>query len=391
MEGGSMLGSPPRLKLSDLELIKIVGKGAFGSVGVVKVKKGSPKHPWNISGAQMAIKIFRKDNLRERAPNVTRAKADAVREFLPNRERRNLSMLEWHPFIAGMYACLQDSKNLYLLTELGHLGSLKELIRDRGPLPTSVCRFYFANLVLALEFLHGNKLIHCDLKPENIVIGADGYLMICDLGISGFRDEKRNWNLVGTTEYTSPEALKGQVQEEIVESVDWWALACILYEMATAKLVFWNLEGELYGEVAQKQNMDLVRRIIACEWSWPTNMEIDPVLKNIVERMLHPDFEKRIGCIVPMLEQDEGPLKNEEIRAHRFVRKFPWKKMGRTGLVAPFAPTHVPDASEEEWHTHPLPQQKDVPGLVVVEPSHQIRTYKRERKKKIQGRQEYEE
>lgn len=163
-------------------------------------------------------------------------RVDEVHDLF-NLERRNLVMLEWNPFIAGLVTCLQDSKNLYQLMEVGYLGSLKKVIAENGALPVPICRFYFANLVRITEFLHGIDMIHCDLKPENIVIGADGYLMLCDFGISAFRSEKRNWNMVGTTAYSSPEALQGNITEETVESIDWWAVACILYEMATGRAV----------------------------------------------------------------------------------------------------------------------------------------------------------
>jgi protein kinase A len=126
---------------------------------------------------------------------------------------------------------------MYLLMELGHLSSLGNLIREKGALPASVCRFYFANLVKVVEFLHGMDLIHSDLKPDNIVIGADGYLMLCDMGISAYRRENRNWNQVGTTAYNCPEALQGFLKTETAECIDWWAVACILYEMATGRAV----------------------------------------------------------------------------------------------------------------------------------------------------------
>ncbi|KAI0089930.1 kinase-like domain-containing protein, partial [Irpex rosettiformis] len=327
-----------------------IGKGSFGSVGAVRVKKSVTNYSGRIPGAQMAIKIFSKSNIRDDVP---------VSPTNANRERRNLAMLEWHPFITGMYTCIQDSKNLYQLMELGHLGSLRKLIKERGPLPTSVCQFYFANLVLALEFLHGNDLIHCDLKPDNIVIGANGYLMLCDFGNSGFREEERDWNLVGTTMYASPEALVELVDEEIAESVDWWAAGCILFEMATGRAV--NLAND-------NATKELEKRVIKCQWWWPRSLDVDPVLRDLVERMLNKDFEKRLGCVVPLPEQDKGPLKNKKIRAHRFLRKFPWKGMERRSLAAPFVPTQVPDASEEEWDSIPLPQQKDVPGLTIVKP-----------------------
>lgn len=121
--------------------------------------------------------------------------------------------------------------------ELGHLGNLTTLIKDNGRLPFSSCQFYFANLVAAVEYIHSMGLVHCDLKPDNIIIGADGYLMLGDFGIGSFDDENRDWNLVGTTPYTPPECLKGIMLAKVATSIDWWSLGCILYEMACGRMV----------------------------------------------------------------------------------------------------------------------------------------------------------
>ncbi|KAI0700479.1 kinase-like domain-containing protein [Cytidiella melzeri] len=403
---------PPPLQLSDLELIRILGtsylasycakhcclirwkqsgKGAFGSVGVVKVMKRSPKHQNDVPGAQMALKIFKKDQLRKDAPSkdARNENEPTVSDWL-NLERRNLATLEWNPFIAGLYTCLQDSKNLYQLMELGHLGSLAKLITDKGALQTSVCRFYFANLVSVTEFLHGIGLIHSDLKPENIVIGADGYLMVCDVGISAYRTEKRNWNLVGTTAYTSPEALRGLVKPNIAESVDWWAVGCILFEMATGRAVFRYLKGNTSGEQTQERKLELVRRVCACQWWWPRGVKVDPELKNLVDLMLHKEFELRLGSVVGVPEEGSGPLKNEEIRAHPFLRTFPWKKLNERALAAPFVPVRMPDLSQE-WHAKPMPEQQDVPAVKCVEPAPHVKWDARFRRKKDVGRLERDE
>lgn len=175
-------------------------------------------------------------------------KPNAIPDFI-NLERRNLADMEWAPFISGLFACLQDSKNLYMLMELGHGGNLSRHIKDNGALPEATCQFYFANLVAAIEYIQSMGLVHCDIKPDNIIIGADGYLMLADFGIASYEDEERDWNLVGTTPYTPPECLREQMLPQAAKGIDWWGAACVLYEMACGRMVRTFHECLPFGEV----------------------------------------------------------------------------------------------------------------------------------------------
>ncbi|KAI0345260.1 kinase-like protein, partial [Trametopsis cervina] len=235
-------------------------------------------------------------------------------------ERRNLAMIDWNPFVAGLFNCLQDSKNVYQLMELGHCGTLSALIKKtKGGLPTSVCRFYMANLVAALEFIHSLGLVHSDLKPGNIVIGADGYLMICDLGVSAFEHEERDWNDVGTTMYAPPDCIKGNMPPPGRRSMDVWAVGCILFEMATGRAV---------KTQSKPRRIELLNRVGSARWFWPRGMVVDETLKDMVNKMLAKEISERLGAIYT-----PGSRKNDELRAHPFLRKFPWHQLNNRTLV----------------------------------------------------------
>ena len=152
-------------------------------------------------------------------------------------ERMNLHALPWHPFIAGVYDCLADTRNLYLLQEAGLGGTLGDLLRTRGALPASVCRFFLANIVLALEHIQRAGIVHGDVKPDNLVLGADGFLMLADFGVSSRWDEPRIWDALGTVPYMSPEFAQRRVDDDAKRALDWWSVGCVLYEMATGKMV----------------------------------------------------------------------------------------------------------------------------------------------------------
>ena len=121
--------------------------------------------------------------------------------------------------------------------ELGHCGSFSALMKNRGTIPSTDIRFYFANIVLALEFIHSHGIIHRDLKPDNILVGSDGYLMLGDFGCAAHHTANGNWEGVGTTMYMPPECFRNTLNHEFKACLEWWAAGVILYEMASGLLV----------------------------------------------------------------------------------------------------------------------------------------------------------
>jgi serine/threonine protein kinase len=114
-------------------------------------------------------------------------------------------------------------------------GVLHDLIYTRGPLDAGMARFYYANIVCALDFLHANGIVHRDLKPANILIKSDGYIALVDFGLSKPETDAHKWALVGTPIYMAPELHCSQ--SGIGRGVDWFASGVILYEMITKRAV----------------------------------------------------------------------------------------------------------------------------------------------------------
>ncbi|OSX65555.1 hypothetical protein POSPLADRAFT_1044899 [Postia placenta MAD-698-R-SB12] len=243
-----------------------------------------------------------------------------------NAERRFLAELPWHPFINGIMDAFDDDRNLYLMLELAPCESLhKYLRRKRDPIPSAHARFYFSNIVLGLEFLHSRDIVHRDLKPGNILMGADGYLMIGDFGCATHISEGGRWQGIGTRFYMAPEVNSAvRTTPEACHFIDWWAAAVILYEMVTDRHPFKGPEHEqVYAQC-------LVHNI-----QWPAGHKANQDLKDLVERMLIPDPAERYGCMVLKGEHDEVG-KNDEVRIHPFCYgKVNWKKiMERRQLVS---------------------------------------------------------
>ena len=241
----------------------------------------------------------------------------------------------WHPFIAGMYDCLTDSRNLYLLQELGPLGSLDAYIDSHGPLAAPVAQFYFSNIVVALEHLASLHLVHGDIKPGNIVLGGTGYLMLADFGLASRWDEPRDWEHVGTPNYMSPEIGRGCFRPHALQALDWWSAACVLYEMATGRMVFDvpAHDPERFPDDAAVFE-DVGRRVLAAHYYWPNADTVDPRLKRFVDEMLTWHFDQRLGTSCVKLEKT-GKVVNLEIRRHAWFEGFPWEDIeNRTYAVS---------------------------------------------------------
>ena len=166
-------------------------------------------------------------------PNPDRAVVSSRK----NREMEHLAGLPWNPFIASLIDAHTDAKNTYLMIEFAPFGALHQLWQRFKKFPVREAKFYYANLVLALEFLHSHGIIHRDLKMENVLVGADGYLMVTDLGLSHRVDATTDWvgHIFGTDKYLNPEVLSetGCDTPEKRYACDWWCAAVILYELIT--------------------------------------------------------------------------------------------------------------------------------------------------------------
>lgn len=110
--------------------------------------------------------------------------------------------------------------------------------------PEARARFYAAEILLALEFLHKRKIVYRDLKPENVLLALDGNIKLADFGLAKelqrMDEEKkeRTQTFCGTDEYLAPEVL---LHKPYDFSVDWWALGCLIYEMLIGRVYFFAM------------------------------------------------------------------------------------------------------------------------------------------------------
>ncbi|CAO3645819.1 unnamed protein product [Mucor hiemalis] len=205
-----------KVSLDDFEVLKLLGRGAYGKVMLCR---------HNESGKLYAMKVLKKASLFVHAKNAEHTKAE--RQILE--EVRN-------PFIVQLFYAFQTNDRLYLILEYATGGELFTHMAAENMFSEDVARFYLAELLLALEHLHGLGIVYRDLKPENCLLDGDGHVLLTDFGLSKVSIEGSRTNTVcGTAEYMAPEIL---LELDYDKSVDYWTFGILMYEMLTGYTPF---------------------------------------------------------------------------------------------------------------------------------------------------------
>ena len=223
-----------KTSLDDFRVLKVLGKGSFGTV--VKVVQKS-------TDAVYAMKVMSKKEL---------VKKKALRHI-----RRERSVLEYvsHPFVVGLLHAFITEAKVYLVLEFCGGGDLHQHLMqsETGRFTEEQSRFYTAELVLALEYLHDLGVIYRDLKPENVLLDEDGHVRLADFGLcrAGVKDDVGAQSFCGSPAYLSPEMVNRAGHGQ---ATDWWGLGVLLYEMATGDPPFQgrDIEG-LFHDIKEQE------------------------------------------------------------------------------------------------------------------------------------------
>jgi len=226
-------------------------------------------------------------------------------------EKSILSQIN-HPFIVVLYASFQDENNLFMLMEYIIGGELFSQLRKVGRFSNDTSRFYAAEIVLALEYLHSKNIVYRDLKPENLLIDKDGHMKITDFGFAKVVED-RTWTLCGTPEYLAPEIIQSKGHGK---AVDWWALGILIYEMLAGYPPFYD-----------ENPFGIYQKILAGKIEFPRHF--DPNAKDLVKKLLTADRTKRFGCL------KDGA---EDIKRHKWFKGVDWVKVYNRKVKPPFIP-----------------------------------------------------
>jgi len=231
------LRNDPKVGLLDFEIISMLGKGSFGKVMKVQHKE---------TGRMLAMKILRKDML-TKAHDIEHTKT----------ERRLLAKIR-HPFIVALHYAFQTEERLYMVIDYIAGGDLYYHLKNSKRFPEDTVRIWGAELVMALKYLHQLNVVYRDMKPENLLLDAQGHLHLTDFGLSHLHSEKAGPNALmhtfcGTPYYVAPEMLVGK--KGYTRMVDWWSLGIVIFEMISGKPPFYS------------NNMQQVRMHLPVAWA----------------------------------------------------------------------------------------------------------------------------
>jgi len=257
--------------INDYIIKEELGSGSFG-----KVKLGIH----DASGAKVAIKILKKSFLKHKRVGRIENALDSVK-----REVAVMKKID-HPNIVNLIEMIDDpaAEKLYLVMELVPGGPIiqgSNKLADLIPLPIEICRKYFRDIILGLDYLHKHNIVHRDIKPENLLVGEDGHVKIADFGVSYLFNEGDDFlrKTAGTPAFLAPEVCTGETYHAV--PTDIWSLGITLYLIVFGKCPF-----------LARNVMMMYKAIKENPLVFPT--KVDPQLEDLFHRILERDTNKRI-------------------------------------------------------------------------------------------------
>lgn len=296
----STTASTSRVGPKDFELLCVIGQGAFGKVIQVRHKP---------SGEILAMKIVSNKYIVQKN-SIAYLQAE-----------RDIMTKVNHPFLIRLRYAFQTTSNVYLVMPFIAGGELFHHLHKEGLLLEDAARFYAAEMVLALEHLHGLGIIHRDLKPENVLLDGDGHIRLTDFGLAKemANAEDSASTMCGTNEYMAPEMIRGKAYNQ---AVDWWALGALIYEMVTG-----------YPPFTHKNRKKLHHKILNEKLSLPKWLasETHSILKQLLER----NVDKRLGSGKSTMFQVRGV---QAIKKHAFFKGIDWRLLEQKKITPPIVP-----------------------------------------------------
>ena len=247
-------------KLDDYKMEETIGQGTYGKVKLATHIQTNEK---------VAIKIINKKRLINNGDN----------ERILN-EIKIMTKLN-HPNVLKAFEVFEDEINYYIVMERPIKGDLFNYICSKGRLSMEESSFIYYQIVNAVDYLHKNKIVHRDMKPENIMLTKDMIVKIGDFGLSKYfkSTEVKLQTNCGSPCYSAPEVLRGNRYKPI--PVDIWGVGIILYCMICGELPFEDEKEDI-----------LIRKVTLCNYTCP--IFVSQIFKSLFRRILCSNPNERL-------------------------------------------------------------------------------------------------
>jgi len=301
-------GNSNSIGLKHFDLIKVIGRGSYAKVLLVQLKTTKKMY---------AMKIIKKELVTDEED------IDWVQT-----EKHVFETASNYPFLVGLHSCFQTQERLFFVIEYVNGGDLMFHMQRQRKLPEEHARFYSAEIILALHFLHDKGIIYRDLKLDNVLLDCEGHIKLTDYGMckEGIKSGDLTSTFCGTPNYIAPEILRG---EDYDFSVDWWALGVLMFEMMAGRSPF-----DIVGNADNpEQNTEdylfqvILEKVIRIPRS--LSVKASAVLKGFLNKIP----QERLGC------QMDGGF--QDILDHIFFKTIDWDLLQAKQIIPPYKPNLV--------------------------------------------------
>ncbi|KAJ3299707.1 hypothetical protein HK104_007635 [Borealophlyctis nickersoniae] len=263
------------IELNHFNLLRSVGKGAFGKVRVVQHKGTQQIYALKYINKAKCIKMRAVENIIQ--------------------ERRLLEEVE-NPFVCNLRFAFQDDENLFMVLDLMLGGDLRFHLDRMGTMTEDMVRFYTAEISCGLAYLHSKKIVHRDLKPDNILLDEFGHAHLTDFNIAvHYREEKPLTAVAGSMAYMAPEVL---AKKGYFSAVDWWSLGVVAYELAFGRRPYRAKTNEALTAA-------IINESLGYPQDWAEHMSVDG--KDCITQSKRANFDATHELEELLLE--DNPLK----------------------------------------------------------------------------------
>ncbi|KAJ1983952.1 hypothetical protein H4R34_000964 [Dimargaris verticillata] len=310
--GSTAIDFTEEVRLAHFDLLRCVGKGAFGKVRIVQHKGDKKNYALKYINKEKCVKMKAIDNIIQ--------------------ERRILEEIKF-PLVCNLRYAFQDDENMFMVLDLMLGGDLRFHIDRKGALPEHVVRFFAAEVIVGLHYLHSKRFVHRDIKPDNVLLDNDGHAHLTDFNIAvRIKPGKKLTSVAGSLAYMAPEILQ---RIGYTFSVDWWSLGVLMYEMVFGQRPFRaKSNDELARLILQKPLVFPERSIV----DTPVSDDCKDVIRGLCERSTH----KRLGF---------GSSNYKKLTNHRWFQGVDWNLVAQKRTT----PVYVPDSKHSNFDaTHEL-------------------------------------